>query len=60
MDYVHATSNHLREELESKLKIMKDEQRRKFDLLYQRYEEAVQTMLDQENVKNFKRIYSFL
>jgi hypothetical protein len=50
LDYTHATTNHLREELESKLKMIKDEQRRKFDLLYQRYEEAVQKMLDQENV----------
>jgi hypothetical protein len=32
--------------------MIKDEQRRKFDLLYQRYEEAVQKMLDQENVRN--------
>ncbi len=49
-DYTHATSNHMRDELESKLKAIKDEQRRKFDLLYQQYEEAVQKMLDQENV----------
>jgi hypothetical protein len=40
----------MRDELESKLKAIKDEQRRKFDLLYQQYEEAVQKMLDQENV----------
>jgi hypothetical protein len=40
--------------------MIKDEQRRKFDLLYQRYEEAVQKMLDQENVRKYKlkkRIY---
>ena len=30
---------------------MKDEQRRKVDQLYQQYEEAVQKMLDQENVR---------
>jgi hypothetical protein len=29
---------------------MKDEQRRKFDLLYQNYEDALQTMLDNDNV----------
>ncbi|CAF0974201.1 unnamed protein product, partial [Didymodactylos carnosus] len=40
-----------REELELKLKQIKDEQRRKFDLLYQRYEETIQKMLDQQNVK---------
>jgi hypothetical protein len=48
---MHATSSHSREEFESKLKVIKDEQRRKFDLLYQRYEEAVQKMLDQQNVR---------
>jgi thousand and one amino acid protein kinase len=49
-DYLRASNSHLRDELESKLKAIKDEQRRKFDLLYQQYEEAVQKMLDQENV----------
>lgn len=34
---------------------MKDEQRRKVDQLYQQYEEAVQKMLDQENVRTTRR-----
>ena len=51
-DYFHASTSQEREELESKIKIIKDEQRRKFDLLYQDYEEAVQTMLDQQNVRH--------
>jgi len=35
---------------EAKLKLLKDDQRRKFDRLYQRYEEDVQKVLEQENV----------
>ncbi|CAF3473735.1 unnamed protein product [Rotaria socialis] len=50
-DYMHATSSNTREELDSKLKSLKDEQRRKFDTLYIRFEEAVQKMLDQQNIK---------
>ncbi|CAF2734368.1 unnamed protein product [Rotaria sp. Silwood2] len=50
-DYLHATSSQSREELDSKLKTIKDEQRRKFDMLYLRFEEAVQKMLDQQNIK---------
>ncbi|CAF0893329.1 unnamed protein product [Adineta steineri] len=51
LEYVHATTSQSRDELELKLKTMKDDQRRKFDVLYQRYEEAVQKMLDQQNIK---------
>ena len=51
-DYFHASTMQEREELESKIKIIKDEQRRKFDLLYQDYEEAVQKMLDHQNVRH--------
>ncbi|CAF1030666.1 unnamed protein product [Rotaria sordida] len=50
-DYIHTTTNQSREELDSKLKAIKDEQRRKFDTLYLRFEEAVQKMLDQQNIK---------
>ena len=51
-DYVHLMTNQeSRGELEVKLKGLKDEQRRKFDLLYQRYEETIQKMLDQQNFK---------
>jgi len=51
LDYAHASSNSSREELDLKLKTLKDDQRRKFDLLYQRYEETMQKMLDQQNFK---------
>ncbi|UJR27427.1 hypothetical protein I4U23_008716 [Adineta vaga] len=51
LDYMNVTTNHSREELDLKLKTIKDDQRKKFDLLYQRYEEAVQRMLDQQNIK---------
>ena len=50
-DYAHASNSHLRDEFDSKMKNIKDEQRRKVDLLYRQYEEAVQKMLDQENVR---------
>ena len=50
-EYLYATSSQAREELERKLKEIKDEQRKKFDLLYQDYEESVQTMLEHQNVR---------
>lgn len=51
-DFSHQTNSaEKRIELETKLKTLKDEQRRKFDLLYQRYEETIQKMLDQQNFK---------
>ncbi|CAF0825670.1 unnamed protein product [Rotaria sp. Silwood1] len=50
-EYMYSTSSQSREELDSKLKTIKDEQRRKFDMLYLRFEEAVQKMLDQQNIK---------
>lgn len=50
-EYAHSSNSHLRDEFDLKLKNIKDEQRRKVDLLYQQYEEAVQKMLDQENVR---------
>ena len=46
-----ASSNGSRSELDGKLKSLKDDQRRKFDLLYQRYEETIQKMLDHQNFK---------
>lgn len=46
-----ASTNSTRSELDGKLKSLKDDQRRKFDLLYQRYEETIQKMLDQQNFK---------
>ena len=52
LEYINATSSRSREELDLKLKTIKDDQRKKFDLLYQRYEEAVQRMLDQQNVSD--------
>lgn len=51
LDYSHASSNSSREELNMKLKTLKDDQQRKFVLLYQRYEETIQKMLDQQNFK---------
>ena len=51
LDYAHASTNGTREELDLKLKALKVEQRRKFDLLYQRYEEMIQKMLDHQNFK---------
>lgn len=51
LDYVHGSSNGKREDLDVKLKTLKVEQRRKFDLLYQRYEETIQKMLDHQNFK---------
>jgi hypothetical protein len=51
LDYSSSSSNGSREELDLKLKALKDDQRRKFDLLYQRYEETIQKMLDQQNFK---------
>jgi hypothetical protein len=51
LDYLHASTNGSRDELDLKLKALKDEQRRKFDLLYQRYEETIQKMLDHQNLK---------
>ncbi|CAF1200887.1 unnamed protein product [Adineta ricciae] len=51
LEYINVTSSRSREELDLKLKTIKDDQRKKFDLLYQRYEEAVQRMLDQQNIK---------
>lgn len=53
-EYLHASSSSAREELDSRLKALKDEQRRKFDALYIRFEEAVQTMLAQQNVNKIK------
>lgn len=51
-DYAHFMhSQEKRAELETKLKSLKDEQRHKFDLLYQRYEETIQKMLEQQNFK---------
>lgn len=50
LDYQNPAMGFSRDELELKLKTLKDEQRRKFDLLYQRYEETIQKMLDQQNV----------
>ncbi|CAF3404006.1 unnamed protein product [Rotaria sp. Silwood1] len=50
-EYMYSTSSQSREELDSKLKTIKDEQRRKFDMLYLHFEEAVQKMLDQQNIK---------
>jgi hypothetical protein len=44
-------SSDSRDELDLKLKTLKDDQRRKFDSLYQRYEETIQKMLDQQNFK---------
>lgn len=50
-DYLQSSSNGSREGLEMKLKSLKDEQRRKFDSLYERYKETIQKMLDQQNFK---------
>ncbi|UJR21547.1 hypothetical protein I4U23_024631 [Adineta vaga] len=51
LDYLNASTNGTREELDLKLKALKTEQRRKFDSLYQRYEEMIQKMLDHQNFK---------
>ena len=51
LDYLNASTNGTREELDLKLKTLKMEQRRKFDALYQRYEETMQKMLDHQNLK---------
>jgi hypothetical protein len=50
-DYLQTSNNGSREGLDLKLKILKDDQRRKFDLLYERYKETIQKMLDQQNFK---------
>ena len=51
-DYLQNSSNGgKREELDLKLKTLKDDQRRKFDLLYERYKETIQKMLDHQNFK---------
>ena len=50
-DYLHTSIVGSRDDLDLKLKTLKDDQRRKFDLLYQRYEETIQKMLDQQNFK---------
>lgn len=50
-DHMQSSGNVSREGLELKLKNLKDEQRRKFDLLYERYKETIQKMLDQQNFK---------
>jgi hypothetical protein len=51
-DYLQGSSNSSsREGLELKLKALKDDQRRKFDSLYERYKETIQKMLDQQNFK---------
>lgn len=49
------TTSQSRDELDLRLKTIKDDQRKKFDLLYQRYEEAMQRMLDQQNVSFAKQ-----
>lgn len=52
-DYANVNLTYqLREEFETKLKNAKENHRRKADVLYQNYEEAVQTMLQEENVSN--------
>lgn len=50
-EFTPGIANYSREELDSKLKALKEEQRKKLDTLYIRFEEAVQKMFDQQNVK---------